>query len=96
MSPGDVGRVVQACLTAPEPGFRVIFAISDNTRRWASIDGATALGFVSEDDAESFAPELIARDSGPDPSEPVHDRVGGLSEFGPGGLASCGDSMSYL
>ncbi len=89
LSPGDVGRVVHACLTAPKPGFRAIFAISDNTRRWWSIDGATALGFVSEDDAEGFAPELIARDGEPDRSEPIHDRVGGTFCFAP-----LGETMS--
>ncbi len=83
LSPGDVGRLVHACLTAPKPGFRAIFAISDNTRRWWSIDGAAALGFVSEDDAERFAPELIARDGEPDLSEPVHERVGGTFCFAP-------------
>jgi uronate dehydrogenase len=89
LSPGDVGRVMHACLTAPSPGFRAIFAVSDNTRRWWSIEGAAALGFVSEDDAEVFAPELIARDGEPDLSEPVHDRVGGTFCFAP-----LGETMS--
>ena len=89
LSPGDVGRVVHACLTAPSPGFQAIFAISDNTRRWWSIEGAAALGFVSVDDAERFAPELVARDGEPDPSEPVHDRVGGTFCYAP-----LGETMS--
>jgi nucleoside-diphosphate-sugar epimerase len=89
LSPGDVGRVVHACLTAPNPGFQAIFAVSDNTRRWWSIEGTAALGFVSADDAERFAPELIARDGEPDPSQPVHDRVGGTFCFAP-----LGETMS--
>jgi uncharacterized protein YbjT (DUF2867 family) len=77
LSPKDAARLVEACLAVPEPGFRVVWAISDNTRRWWSVDGARALGFVSEDDAERFAAARIAEFGEPDPSDPVHDLVGG-------------------
>ncbi|MBI1758140.1 MAG: hypothetical protein HYR62_02780 [Actinobacteria bacterium] len=34
LAPPDAAHLVEACLTAPAPGFRVVWAISDNTRRW--------------------------------------------------------------
>ncbi|HKE67305.1 MAG TPA: NAD(P)-dependent oxidoreductase [Micromonosporaceae bacterium] len=77
LSPGDAGRIMLACLDAPDVDFQVMFAISDNTRRWWSIERSMALGYVSVDDAERFAPDLIGRDGEPDLSDPAHDRVGG-------------------
>jgi nucleoside-diphosphate-sugar epimerase len=89
LSPRDAGRVVAACLTAPDVGFQAIFAISDNTRRWWSIAGTNALGFVSDDDAEQFACEIIGRDGEPNLTVPYHDRVGG-----PYCTAPLGETMS--
>ena len=77
LAPADAGRLVEACLAAPVVGFRVVWAVSDNTRRWWSLAGARALGFVSGDDAERFAADRIARFGEPDPADPVHDLVGG-------------------
>jgi nucleoside-diphosphate-sugar epimerase len=77
LAPADAARLVEACLEYDKPGYRVIFAISDNTRRWWSLSGAQALGYKSADDAERFAAERIARYGEPDLSDPVHDLVGG-------------------
>ena len=68
LSPDDAGRLFEACLTAPAPGFRVIFGVSANTRGgWVSLDEARALGYHPRDDAEAFAAEVIAaaRRAGP-------------------------------
>jgi uronate dehydrogenase len=77
LAPADAARLVEACVSAPDVGFRVVWAVSDNTRRWWSIAGAQALGFVSGDDAERFAAARIAEFGEPDPADPVHDLVGG-------------------
>jgi uronate dehydrogenase len=77
LSPADAARLIEACLSAPTPGFRVVWGVSDNTRRWWSLSGAQALGFVSGDDAERFAPARVAEFGEPDPGDPVHDLVGG-------------------
>jgi UDP-glucose 4-epimerase len=58
-------------------GFRVVWGVSDNTRRWWSLAGARALGFVSGDDAEVFAAARVAQFGEADPGDPVHDLVGG-------------------
>src|SRR5712691_1777739 len=61
LSPDDAGRLFEACLTAPSPGYRVIFGVSANTRGgWVSLDEARALGYEPRDDAEVFAAQVLA------------------------------------
>ena len=70
LSPDDAGRLFEACLTAPAPGFRVIYGVSANTRGgWVSLDGARALGYEPQDDAEAYAAELLATHGEPDPDD---------------------------
>src|SRR6516225_8051424 len=72
LSPDDAGRLFEACLTTPAPGFRVIFGVSANTRGgWVSLAGARALGYEPRDDAEVYAAEVIAEHGEPDPDSPV-------------------------
>jgi uronate dehydrogenase len=85
LSPDDAGRLFEACVTAPAPGFRVIYGVSANTRGgWVSLDGARALGYEPRDDAEHYASEVLAgagapgRDAAwPDPDDPVFRYLGG-------------------
>ena len=77
LSPDDAGRLFEACLTAPRPGFRVIFGVSANTRGgWVSLGEARALGYEPQDDAEAYAAEILAR-SEIDPDDPVFRYLGG-------------------
>jgi uronate dehydrogenase len=77
LSPDDAGRLFDACLTAPAPGFRVIYGVSANTRGgWVSLDGARALGYQPRDDAEAYAAEVLAAGP-PDPADPVFRYLGG-------------------
>ena len=90
LSPDDAGRLFEACLTAPAPGFRVIYGVSANTRGgWVSLDGARALGYEPRDDAEAYAAEVLAGtrtpaeapplpgNEWPDPADPVFRYLGG-------------------
>jgi uronate dehydrogenase len=78
LSPDDAGRLFEACLTAPSPGFRVAFGVSANSRGgWVSLDEARALGYEPKDDAESYAAEIIADRGEPDPGDPVLAHLGG-------------------
>ena len=77
LSPDDAGRLFDVCLTAPAPGFRVIYGVSANTRGgWVSLDGARALGYQPRDDAEAYAAEVLAAGP-PDPADPVFRYLGG-------------------
>jgi uronate dehydrogenase len=78
LSPGDAGRLFGACLTVPEPGFRVAFGVSANTRGgWVSLAEARALGYEPRDDAEMHAAEVIAEFGEPDAADPVFAYLGG-------------------
>ena len=78
LSPDDAGRLFEACLTAPSPGFRVAFGVSANTRGgWVSLAEARALGYEPKDDAEVYAAEVIAGHGEPDPADPVFAYLGG-------------------
>lgn len=70
LSEGDAVRLVVASLTAPAPGFAVVYGISANTRGWWDLAPGHALGYHPTDDSEEFA----------DPAwrpEPTDDLVGG-------------------
>jgi uronate dehydrogenase len=77
LSPDDAGRLFEASLTAPSPGFRVAFGASANTRGWVSLAEARALGYEPKDDAEAYAAEIIAEHGEPDPADPVLAYLGG-------------------
>ena len=56
LSPDDAARLVEASLTAT--GWRLVWGVSANTRRWWSAAGGRAIGFEPVDDAETWAAEL--------------------------------------
>ncbi|MGH4025888.1 MAG: NAD-dependent epimerase/dehydratase family protein [Pseudonocardiaceae bacterium] len=60
LSPGDAVRLAHATLTAPSPGFALVWGISANTRAWWSLAEGRALGYHPADDAEAFAAEILA------------------------------------
>lgn len=58
LSPDDCGRLVEAALTCRAPGFRVVWGVSDNTRRRWALAGAHEIGYRPQDDAEIHAAEV--------------------------------------
>jgi hypothetical protein len=60
LSPDDCTRLIEASLQVPDPGFRVVWGISANTRRAVSLEEGRAIGYEPQDDAELFASELLA------------------------------------
>jgi uronate dehydrogenase len=85
LSPDDAGRLFEACLTAPDPGFRVIFGVSANTRGgFVSLEEARALGYEPQDDAEAYAAQILADDPDlgtPDDDVPALRYLGGAFTF---------------
>jgi len=77
MSPDDTARLMAACLTTSQGGFRLIWGISLNTRRWWDLSAGEQIGYRPVDDSEGFAEKLIAEFGPGDPSDPVHQLVGG-------------------
>jgi uronate dehydrogenase len=58
----DWVRLVEACLTAPAPGYAVLYGISANTRAWWDLEPGRQLGYRPLDDAEDFASGIVSRD----------------------------------
>ncbi|HEU4423377.1 MAG TPA: NAD(P)-dependent oxidoreductase [Pilimelia sp.] len=78
LSPDDGARLIEACLGVESPGFRIVWGISRNTRRWLSLAEGEAIGYDPKDDAEVYAEELIAEFGEPDfDADPVLTRIGG-------------------
>jgi uronate dehydrogenase len=73
LSHDDAVRMVDAALTAPDPGFAVLYGISANTRAWWDLEPGRALGYDPQDDAERFADQVAEQPE--DEEEAAH--VGG-------------------
>ena len=74
LSHDDAVRMFDAALTAPDPGFAVLYGVSANTRGWWDLAPGRALGYDPQDDAEDFAGQVTADDA-KDATEGAH--VGG-------------------
>jgi uronate dehydrogenase len=61
LSPDDCVRMVEAALTAPAPGYAVIYGISANTRAWWDLEPGRRLGYEPLDDAEAYAASVASR-----------------------------------
>ncbi len=59
LSPSDAVRLVEASIEAE--GLHTVWGVSDNTRRWWSLDEGKAIGYHPEDDAEVFAADLAGQ-----------------------------------
>jgi uronate dehydrogenase len=77
LSHDDCARLLEACLTAPSPGFTIVWGVSANTRRKLSLDEAQRLGYQPRDDSEHQAAGLIAEHGEPDPDDPAIRFIGG-------------------
>lgn len=82
LSPGDLGRLVRACLTSPDLGFAIVYGASNNTRGWWDLDSARRLGYEPQDDAEVFAADVV--------KIPPFEFQGGDKFTGPGSTPGSG------
>jgi len=76
LSPGDLTRLVTACLTSPELGFAVVYGVSRNRRGWWDLEPGRRLGYEPQDDSEVYADEVE--------KIPAYDFQGGEKFTGPG------------
>ena len=74
LSHDDAVRMFDAALTAPDPGYAVLYGVSANTRGWWDLGPGRALGYDPQDDAEDFVDQVTADDE-QDAAEGAH--VGG-------------------
>jgi uronate dehydrogenase len=82
LSPDDCVRLFDACITHENPGFRIIWGVSANTRRSLSLVEAQKMGYQPRDDSERFADALIAEHGDLVPDDPALGHLG-LNWCGP-------------
>lgn len=76
LSHDDAVRMVDAALTAPDPGFALLYGISANSRAWWDVEPGRALGYHPQDDAEQHAARVESVPAGDD-DEAEARHVGG-------------------
>lgn len=92
LSHADLVRMVERAVDTPTTGFCVVYGISDNTRAPVSNAKVSFLGYRPQDNAEDFAPDILARAATPDPTNLAQMRLGGpfatvpLGESGVAGM----------
>jgi uronate dehydrogenase len=60
LSHDDCVRMFDAALTAPAPGYAVLYGISANTRAWWDLEPGRQLGYEPQDDAETFSSRVAS------------------------------------
>ncbi|MQY29781.1 NAD-dependent epimerase/dehydratase family protein [Nocardia aurantia] len=58
LSPDDCARLLEAALAVEQPGYRVVWGVSANTRAVVSSREGEAIGYHAHDDAERFAGDV--------------------------------------
>ncbi len=61
LSADDAVRMVEAALTAPAPGYAVLYGISANADAWWDLEPGRRLGYEPRDDAAAYRDRIEAR-----------------------------------
>ena len=62
VSPRDIAQLVTIGIEHPAIRFEIVYGISGNTRAWYDNSNAKRLGYQPQDNAETWAKELLARE----------------------------------
>lgn len=60
LSPKDFVRLIDAVSILDRPGHHVLWGVSRNARRWASLAEGEAIGYRPEDDAERYFDSILS------------------------------------
>ena len=77
LSTDDLVQLVTRAVDTPVTGFAIVYGVSDNDRSPVDNSGARFLGYRPKDNAERFAPEILAEAGPADPGDPAQYRHGG-------------------
>ena len=58
LSPRDCTRLFEAAISVPNPGFRVVWGVSANSRGIMSLDEAASIGYIPRNDAEEYVDQI--------------------------------------
>jgi len=91
LSYDDLIQLVQRAIDAPTTGHSIIYGVSNNDRTPVNNANANYLGFKPKDNAEQFAPDILANEPPIDKNDLAHTHQGGpfaAIELGNSGLAA--------
>ena len=77
LSYDDLIQLTQRCIETPVTGFTIVYGVSNNDRVPVDNSKASFLGYRPKDNAEQFAPDILANESRMDPQDPGHMCHGG-------------------
>ena len=66
-SPRDLAQLVTIGIEHPDIRFEIVYGVSGNTRSWYDNSNAYRLGYKPQDDAETYADEVLAKETPGDP-----------------------------
>jgi uronate dehydrogenase len=66
-SPRDLAQLVTIGIEHPDIRFEIVYGISANKRAWYDNSNAYRLGYRPQDDSETYAAEILAREKAGDP-----------------------------
>ena len=66
-SPRDLAQLVSIGIEHPDIRFEIVYGVSGNTRSWYDNSNAFRLGYKPQDDAETYADEILAKEIPGDP-----------------------------
>jgi uronate dehydrogenase len=68
LSPRDLAQLVQIGIEHPDIRFEIVYGVSGNKRSWYDNSNAQRLGYKPQDDSETYAAEVLAKEKpGADP-----------------------------
>src|SRR3954467_9782344 len=73
-SPRDLAQLVSIGIDKPGIKFEIVYGISGNKRAWYDNSNASRLGYKPQDDAETFAEEVLRKEK---PGDPVAEQYQG-------------------
>jgi len=74
ISPRDIAQLVTIGIEHPEIRFEIVYGISANKRAWYDNSNALRLGYKPQDNSETYAAEVLAREK---PGDPTAERYQG-------------------
>lgn len=65
LSPRDLAQLVRIGVDHPDIRFEIVYGVSGNKRSWYDNSNAERLGYKPQDDSESYAVEVLAKEKPP-------------------------------
>ena len=72
ISPRDIAQLVTIGIEHPDIKFEIVYGISSNKRAWYDNSNAFRLGYKPQDDSETYAGEVLAREKPGDPTAEMY------------------------